>query len=158
MEHGAYRYVIPFELAVGSRQTPGEVTDATQDSDFTDSFCEFLQRSVKTVDAAELLLLIYRQRDHAWTGGELVLKLEPTASVTEAEAAKELDGFEQRGLVGRAEDQRRRYHPASPELDGHVRTLAKLYNERPVTLIRMIYALRDAKIKTFADAFKIWGK
>jgi hypothetical protein len=150
--------VIPFEFAVGSGQTPGEVTDATQDSDFTDAFCEFLQRSVKTVDAAELLLLIYSERDHAWTADELAVKLQPTASVTEAEVAKELDGFQQRGLVERAAGQRRQYHPALPDLDGHVRRLAKLYNERPVTLIRMIYALRDANIKTFADAFKIWGK
>jgi hypothetical protein len=36
-----------------------------------------------------------------------------------------------------------------------VRTLAQAYNERPVTLIRMIYALRDPKIQSFADAFKL---
>lgn len=127
------------------------------EADFTDAFCDFLQRSITTVNAAELLLLLYQQRDRAWTSRELAAKLEPAASVTEADAAKDLDAFEQRGLVERVEE-RRRYHPASPELDNHVHTLAKLYNERPVTLIRMIYALRDAKIKTFADAFKIWGK
>jgi hypothetical protein len=133
------------------------VTDATQDADFTDRFCDFLQRSVKTVDAAELLLLLYKQRDQASTVRELVAKLEPAASVTENDAAKELDRFERDGFVERMND-RCRYRPTSPELDGHVRTLAKLYNERPVTLIRMIYTLRDAKIKTFADAFKIWRK
>jgi hypothetical protein len=36
-----------------------------------------------------------------------------------------------------------------------VTQLAKVYNERPVTLIRMIYALKDTKIQSFADAFKI---
>ena len=45
--------------------------------------------------------------------------------------------------------------PANPELDAHVRTLAQAYKERPVTLIRVIYALRDTKIQTFADAFKL---
>jgi hypothetical protein len=135
------------------------VTDATDDADFTDDFCEFLQRSIQTVNAAELLLVLYRQPERAWTAHEVAAKLEPAASVTETDAAKDLDMFEQRGLVERAGDQRRySYRPASAEHGAHVRTLAKLYNERPVTLIRMIYTLRDAKIKTFADAFKIWGK
>jgi len=48
-----------------------------------------------------------------------------------------------------------RYRPATAQLDAHVRTLAKAYEERPVTLIRIIYALRDGKIRSFADAFKL---
>jgi hypothetical protein len=36
-----------------------------------------------------------------------------------------------------------------------VATLAQAYEERPVTLIRLIYALRDRKIRSFADAFKL---
>jgi hypothetical protein len=135
------------------------VTDATDDADFTDEFCDFLQRSIQTVNAAELLLVLHGQPERAWTAHELAAKLEPAASVTHADAAKDLDMFEQRGLVERAADGRRfSYRPVSADLDAYVRTLAKLYNERPVTLIRMIYTLRDAKIKTFADAFKIWGK
>jgi len=39
-----------------------------------------------------------------------------------------------------------------------VRTLARAYQERPVTLIRVIYALRDTKIQSFADAFKLRGR
>jgi hypothetical protein len=134
------------------------VMGTPQEPDFTDEFCDFLQRSVKTVDAAELLLLLYNQRDVALTPRELVAKLEPTTSVSENDAARELGGLERDGLVERTNDQRRRYRAASPELDGHVRKLARLYNERPVTLIRMIYTLRDSRIKTFADAFRIWGK
>jgi hypothetical protein len=34
--------------------------------------------------------------------------------------------------------------------------LLRAYNERPVTLIRTVYAIADAKkIQAFADAFKI---
>ena len=135
------------------------MTDATHDVDFTDEFCDFLQRSIRTVNAAELLLLLCRQPERSWTTHELATQLEPAASMTETDAAKDLEMFEQGGLVAPADDERRfRYRPGSAELDAHVRTLAKLYNERPVTLIRLIYALRDAKIKTFADAFRIWGK
>jgi hypothetical protein len=44
---------------------------------------------------------------------------------------------------------------AEPGMEGYVRTLAQAYEERPVTLIRLIYALRDSKIRSFADAFKL---
>jgi hypothetical protein len=36
--------------------------------------------------------------------------------------------------------------------------LALAYKERPVTLFRVIYALRDLKIQSFADAFKLKRK
>lgn len=37
----------------------------------------------------------------------------------------------------------------------HVATLAQAYEQRPVTLFRLVYALRDRKIQSFADAFKL---
>jgi hypothetical protein len=45
--------------------------------------------------------------------------------------------------------------PDDPALRGHVQTLAQAYEQRPVTLIRLIYALRDRKIRSFADAFRL---
>ena len=45
--------------------------------------------------------------------------------------------------------------PATDELRMYGDMLALAYKERPVTLIRMIYALRDSRIQTFADAFKL---
>ena len=47
-------------------------------------------------------------------------------------------------------------YQSSTDFDLHMQTLARLYVQRPVTLFRMIYALRDTKIKTLADAFRIW--
>jgi hypothetical protein len=35
-----------------------------------------------------------------------------------------------------------------------VEQLAEAYNERPVTLIRTIYAPAETKIQSFADSFK----
>ena len=58
-------------------------------------------------------------------------------------------------MVEAKENNAYRYSPASPELDALVRALTKVYNERPVTLVRMIYAPRDEKIRSFADAFRL---
>ena len=44
---------------------------------------------------------------------------------------------------------------ADPALQDHLRTLDQADAERPVTLIRLIYALRDRKIRSFADAFRL---
>jgi hypothetical protein len=47
------------------------------------------------------------------------------------------------------------YRPASDALARRVATLAQAWEERPVTLVRLIYALRDHKIRSFAEAFKL---
>ncbi len=47
------------------------------------------------------------------------------------------------------------YRPPSEAHAAHVGTLAQAWEQRPVTLVRLIYALRDSKIRSFADAFKL---
>jgi hypothetical protein len=129
----------------------GAKTDT--DPDFTDGFCAFLQRNVPSVDAAELLLLLSRHPDTAWEPQELVSRLQSVTALGETDVGRHLDLFERSGLIAREPEQRVRYRTGS-EAD-HVAALARLYLERPVTLFRVIYALRDAKISTFADAFNL---
>jgi hypothetical protein len=129
---------------------------ADKDPDFTDDFCGFLQRCVGGVDAAELLLLLAKNPNQSWQVAELQAQLAAGTTLSEADALRSLDAFQQGGVATRDADKGVRYRP-SPEHDAHVARLARLYVERPVTLFRVIYALRDAKIKTFADAFKLRG-
>ena len=129
---------------------------ASEEADFTDEFCRFLQEIVPSVDAAELLLLLAREPARAYSVGEAVAAL--GAGYAEAEAAHNLETFRARGLVSLHVDGRALYRPATPALAEYGRTLEKVYRERPVTLIRVIYGLRDSKIRSFADAFKLRGK
>ena len=124
-------------------------------ADFSDDFCRFLQTAVPAVDAAELLLLLRRTPERRWSVAGLVAELRPSVSLSEAEAAKYLEIFRACGLVAAAEGGELAYRPASETLRMHGDMLALAYRQRPVTLIRMIYALRDARIQTFADAFKL---
>ena len=126
-----------------------------EDAAFSDDFCVFLRGAVPTVDAAELLLLLQREPERWWTADEAARALLPGASLNEADAARYVGIFQGNGLLAIGEDRRVQYRPAFGELDAHVRTLAQAYSERPVTLIRVIYALRDSKIQSFADAFKL---
>jgi hypothetical protein len=45
--------------------------------------------------------------------------------------------------------------PLAEEQREHLDTLARAYRERPVTLVRIIYALRDSRIQSFAEAFRL---
>lgn len=123
-----------------------------QDADFSDEFCLFIQTAIPAVDAAELLLALSAQPDAWWDTAQL------PANLRSADVGRYLELFQLRGLLLVRPDKRVQYRPASAGLAAHVRTLAQAYQERPVTLIRMIYALRDAKIQSFADAFKLRGK
>jgi hypothetical protein len=112
-----------------------------EDADFSDDFCRFVQSAIPSVDAAELLLA-------------LMTTAQPVP-VDPGEPSRLVDVFRACGLVELDRHGRARFAPATPELGRHAQTLANAYRQRPVTLIRMIYALRDGKIKSFADAFRI---
>src|SRR5690348_15711597 len=112
-----------------------------EDTDFSDDFCAFVQAAIPAVEAAELLLCVAGRPEVWWDRA-----LPGAERYVETLAAK--------GLLEIAPDGRFRYRIPSDAVAAHVRVLARAYEERPVTLIRMIYALRDDKIKTFADAFR----
>ena len=128
-----------------------------QDAQFSDAFCRFLQTTIPAVDAAETLLFIADRPDRWWSLEELIAGLRPNVVLAEGDGARYVEAFVAAGLLETREDRRFRFRAADERLE-HVRTLAQAYEERPVTLIRVIYALRDAKIRTFAEAFNLRKK
>jgi hypothetical protein len=124
------------------------------DPDFSDDFCRFLQKCVANVDAAELLLALFNDPRRSWRTQDLRAQLAPIANLSEPDVERYLDVFQGCSLVARDGEQRVQYRPAASH-DSHVAMLARLYLERPVTLFRVIYALRDSAIHTFADACKL---
>ena len=127
---------------------------AQPDPDFPPELRSFIQDIVPSVDAAELLVLLAHDPGRQYSVREAVDAMRPTA-VTEPAARRYLLHFLARGLVAAPKEDTYHYEPASPERDTMVRALARVYNERPVTLVRLIYAPRDEKIRSFADAFRI---
>jgi hypothetical protein len=128
--------------------------NSSNDPDFTDEFCGFLQRCVANVDAAELLLALFKEPERWWRPAELAAQLESIAKLSDVDLQRALDAFQSSALTTRDAELRVRYR-SSPNHDPHLATLGRLYVERPVTLFRTIYALRDTNIRSFADAFKL---
>lgn len=126
-----------------------------EDSAFSEAFFAFIHAAIPSVSAAEVLLLVQKHPERWWTAWEIRAGLPADVNITESGIAACLDALRPHGLIEFDGEKRVRYHPVSESQDAQVRTLAQAYNERPVTLIRMIYALRDPKIQSFADAFKL---
>lgn len=126
-----------------------------EDSAFSDEFCRFIQSAVPSVEAAEVLLALSAVPGRHWDAAELAAALQPGSSLSDADAGRYIEQFHAQGLVEFGPDRRVQYRPASEALAGHVTMLAQAYKERPVTLFRVIYALRDGKIQSFAEAFRL---
>lgn len=125
-----------------------------RDPDFPDDLCALMQRCTPSLDAVGLLLALARSTDRAWTVAELAQALRP-AVVGESTVREYMSGFASCGLVEKRPDGRFSYPRPPPATAALVAALEKAYNERPVSLVRLIYALRDKKIRSFADAFKL---
>jgi hypothetical protein len=128
-----------------------------EDADFSDSFCRFLQDTVPAIDAAELLIWLAQNRGRTLESGRILEAVGAASNLSEAAAGRYLDLFRSRGLVESPDGKVYRFAPA-PDREEHVRMLTQAYHGRPVTLIRVIYALRDARIQTFAEAFRLKRK
>lgn len=126
-----------------------------EDVDFSDEFCRFIQHAIPSVEAAEILLFLQKSQDRSWQVQEIIEGLRASITIGDADGVKWVEALQSRGLVTIGQDRRVQYRPGSPELEEFARGLARAYTQRPVTLIRMIYALRDSKIQSFADAFRI---
>lgn len=120
-----------------------------EDLQFTDAFCQFLQINIASVDAAEVLLVLFRNAERSWSPADVLARLGPVLS--EAEIGRILEDFRSKGLVGDGY----RYQPSSPALAEDVSTLARAYEERPVTLFRLIYALKKTGLQALAEAFRL---
>jgi hypothetical protein len=128
-----------------------------EDVDFSDEFCEFIQTCVPAVNAAEMLLLL-RSRPQDWWDPPDVLHRMRAAGLAEPEGVRHLELFQARGLLATGPDKRIQFRPANGHIASQVEKLAQAYTERPVTLFRVIYALRDTRVRSFAEAFRLKRK
>lgn len=124
------------------------------DPDFPEDLRVFIRENIPDVDAAELLLLLARNRGRHYDVAAIIREIRPTA-ITESAVRRHLALFKERGLLVQMNDESYQYHPVVAHLEPLVEALTRVYNARPVTMVRMIYALKDEKIRSFADAFKL---
>jgi len=111
----------------------------------------FIARSIKSVWAMELLLLLQRDPDRCWQEGELVYEMRASAAVV----GDILGVFQRDGLVASGEHGWR-FSPVDPPTEARARMLAKVFQERPIATMRMI--VTPDSIQSLSDAFKLKGE
>ena len=115
--------------------------NSVEDAAFSDEFCSFLRAMVPNVAAAELLLELRAQGERGIAPRSVADRLVLDTLAANRVAMPLPDG--------------RFVYRAPPAIDAHIVILTQAYRERPVTLFRIIYALRDGKVQSFADAFRL---
>jgi hypothetical protein len=121
--------------------------------DIPEALPDLLRRCIPNIDAAELLLHLARHPDRAFRAGELAAELKP-AEVTPAAARNYAAALVRCGLAVQNKGSYR-FAPRNPRLSELVQALGELYTERPVTLVRMIYTLKEDGLHAFAGTFTL---
>ena len=111
----------------------------------------FIQGSIRSVWALEVLLLMRRTSDRTWNAADLALELR----ANERLVGDQLTSLQTAGLL--ACDAECRYAPAGPALDALCGRLETAYRERSGQVIKAIMAGPNDKLQIFANAFRIRG-
>jgi len=129
-----------------------------KDRELPEDVRNLIRNSIPTLEALELFMGLARSGDHAWTLGE-VASLPAAEGLSPSAVANFLTTLEEQGFLHQTQPGHYRYQSESPEATTAVQGLIRAYDERPVTLIRTVYAIADSRrIQGFADAFRIKPK
>jgi hypothetical protein len=120
---------------------------------FSPAVLDLVRRCAPTFAAVELLVFLEGRPEPVWTAEDLLESLKPRG-FTLASIAENLARFHRCGLVEAEGESGFRYRP-NADMGDRVKLLAAAFHERPVSLIRAIYAVADDHIQSFADSFRI---
>lgn len=114
---------------------------------------DFIVNEIGSIAQLELLLLLHQDPRKVWTPEDAARALYTAANAT----AALLDGFKARGFATLVDANANAYQfsARSAESEQLVRDLAELYQTRRVTVINLIYAGPEHKLRSFADAFRL---
>ena len=98
---------------------------------------QFVEGHFDTVTAVEVLLLLHRERQRAWSSGDIARRLRIDPQQTE----NILDGLDRMELV-RRRDVRFEYGPGNEDVASAVETLAQMYSRYRYTIINLIFSKR----------------
>jgi len=113
----------------------------------------FLRERVSSVAELDVLLLLHRDPERAWTAQSASVELyRPDVWV-----AGQLEGMVATGLARRQEGEppSYRWDPADPGIAVTVKRVAEAFRLRHTSVIGAIYAPRGGAAERFADAFRL---
>lgn len=116
------------------------------------SIRSFISRHVRSVEQLEILILLSREANTAWT----VQKVYDTILSTPQSVERWLDEMVRNGLLEKMAEPAVSYRcTGETSLISQMRELGNIYRTRPVRVIEAIYRRDATAAQSFADAFKI---
>lgn len=116
---------------------------------FPEDVRQFMAANIESLVQLEILRLLAADQDRTWDAASLA----PEVQAQPQKTARDLAALYRRGLItalpGPASCYQ--YGPQGPLLEAEVAELLQLYNERPVTVIRMIYSGDHLALNHLAD-------
>jgi hypothetical protein len=113
----------------------------------------FIIEHINSVEALEILLLLFNAQSDEWSATEVSRKLctsveSATARLNELQLGKLL-------LAISADPVKYRFNSGDDQLIALVGELEKVYKERRVSVISLIYSKPSEPLRAFADAFRL---
>jgi len=113
----------------------------------------FADRHIESIDQLEILRVLAEAPDREWDAAALAAAIQAEPKAVGAHLA----ALRGRGLLQAEKrvDWVGRHGPHTPELAAQLGRLLDLYRERPVSMIKLIYAQAASPLRAFAEAFQI---
>jgi DNA-binding MarR family transcriptional regulator len=114
----------------------------------------FLDANVESMEQLEILRILGETPDSP----RLVAELAQQAQIQPTAIGTHLAALEQRGLLKTAVLDTKpvcRYAPRTPDIETLLGRLLQFYRERPVTLIKLVYARAQGRLKAFSESFRL---
>ncbi|NBW16004.1 MAG: hypothetical protein EBR82_49270 [Caulobacteraceae bacterium] len=117
-----------------------------------DDLISFIDATIPSVWALDLMILMRSEPQRAWSSGALVNALRASDQIV----TDSLKSLERAGVVA-PEGKDWRYAPP-PTVDALCAAIEATYRDRPVTVVNAIIRRRTGPLATFANAFRLGGK
>ena len=127
------------------------------DTGIPEPVCRFIGAQINSLEQLEVLLLLRRLPEQAWTVEEVSRQLGSSLM----SIASRIDDLAAAGLISRREGDAGptyRYEPDDPRVLALVDGVADAYKVRRLAVIDLIYGKPGRDIRSFSDAFKITRK
>jgi hypothetical protein len=116
---------------------------------------EFVRGQIDSVEELEVLLLLFREPERAWTEAEVNARIRSSLP----SILKRLNGLVSVGAAtASGEPPRFRFAPRTPQIAAAVEGLAEAYRDYRTTVIQLIFELPSTQVLGFAKAFEIKKK
>jgi predicted transcriptional regulator len=119
-----------------------------------DDVVAFLDANVESFEQLELLRMLGEAREKEWQIAALAKEVQVDAPT----ATRHLAALCGRGLITRVatgSESAYRFGCQTPELEQKLVDTLQVYNERPVSMIKLVYAQASNPLRAFADAFRV---